>query len=131
MRILFTNSTLNIKDGTVVSGMSNQAETLNVTHGRVWVTIEGSPDDYWLAAGDALEVAPDRLVVIEAFREDSQVFLSHTQEMQTTRRAFDFFNTVPGNPRKTADAAAPIAQFGYTDNLCQQHKPQATPSCTA
>ena len=52
MRILFTNSTLNIKSGMTVSGVSNQRESLSVVRGRVWVTVEGSPDDYWLGAGD-------------------------------------------------------------------------------
>jgi len=94
MRILFTNSTLNIKDGMTVSGVSNRRETLNVLRGRVWVTIEGSPDDYWLGAGDTFTVEPDKLVVIEAYHGDGEVFLSLEQEIESAaeapRRVFDF-----------------------------------------
>ncbi len=135
MRILFTNSTLNIKDGMTVSGVSNQRETLNVVKGRVWVTVEGSADDYWLGAGDSFAVEPDKLVVIEAYHGDGQVILSNTQENEAAgempHRAFDFFRAVPQNPLKTAELAgddrAADAQFGYTGGLCQQQKPQALP----
>ncbi len=142
MRILFTNSTLHIKDGMTVSGVSNRRETLNVVRGRMWVTVEGSTDDYWLGAGDTFSVEPDKLVVIEAYHGDGQVFLSTEQESKAAeeqpRRAFDFFRAVPQNPLKTAelvvDNAAAKVQFGYTGGLCQQQKPQALPkqqACTA
>jgi hypothetical protein len=123
--------------------MSNQHETLNVVRGRVWLTVEGSPDDYWLAAGDSFALEPDKLVVIEAHHGDCQVALSNEQESDAAaeivpHRAFDFFRAVPQNPFKTAelglDVAAANAQFGYTDALCQQQKPQALPeqrACTA
>jgi hypothetical protein len=129
MRILFTNSTLNIKDGMTVSGVSNHRETLNVLRGRLWVTVEGSPDDHWLGAGDSFVVEPGKLVVIEAFRGDGQILLSPEQgrsAKEEPRRAFDFFNALPMNPVKAADT-----QFGYTGGLCQQQKPQAQPACTA
>lgn len=108
MRILFTNSTLNIKQGMTVSGMSSQRETLHVVQGQVWVTVEGSPDDYWLSAGDSMTMEADRLIVIEAHRGDGQVFLSHEQngneraDAQEAHRAFNFFSGVPANPLKTA-----------------------------
>jgi len=135
MRILFTNSTLNIKDGMTVSGVSSQREVLNVLQGRVWLTIEGSPDDYWLGAGDTFVVEPGKLVVIEAYHGDGQVLLSPEQEMERAedepRRAFDFFRALPLNPVKTADLAAADSQFGYTGSLCQQQKPQARPQQSA
>ncbi len=139
MRILFTNSRLNIKTGTTVSGISSQAETLNVVSGKVWLTVEGSPDDYWLSAGDSMVVAADRLVVIEAYREDSQIVLPQLQHDTEVRRAFDFGNGLNGHPWKpAADVAAQVeieegaivplsakaTQFGYTDGLCQQSKAQ-------
>eukprot|EP01037_Dinobryon_pediforme_P034134 gene34134-39919_t len=39
---------------------------LVVKRGYVWITQEGRSDDFWLHAGDAVIVAPGRLVVIEA-----------------------------------------------------------------
>jgi len=143
MRILFTNSRLNIKTGTTVSGISSQAETLNVVSGRIWLTVEGSADDYWLSAGDSMVVAANRLVVIEAHREDSQIVLPQLQHDSEVRRAFDFHSALNRHPGKVAtDAAAqagncgtalpaPSAkptQFGYTGGLCQQSKAQTVPA---
>jgi len=42
--------------------------TLHVTHGVLWVTIEGRLDDHWLRAGDALRFAPGMRVWIGAER---------------------------------------------------------------
>jgi hypothetical protein len=149
MRILFTNSTLNIETGTTVSGISNHAETLNVMKGRVWVTVEGSPDDYWLGKGDSLTIEAGRLVVIEADKMDSQIYLPQTQEVnnhEEVRRVFDFFTAFAANPWKAVpseqlmevsallveqsahSAAAP--QIGYTDGICQQRN-LAAPACPA
>jgi hypothetical protein len=139
MRILFTNSRLNIKPGTTVSGISSQAETLNVVSGKVWLTVEGSPDDYWLSAGESMVVAADRLVVIEAFGEDSQIVLPHLQCDSDVRRAFDFRSALnrhsqplpaealaqAGNDEAAmAPSSAKSTQFGYTGGLCQQSEPQ-------
>lgn len=149
MRILFTNSRLNIKTGTTVSGISSQAETLKVVSGRVWVTIEGCKDDYWLAAGETLVVEAGKLVVIEAFREDSEIHLPHLQHESEVRRAFDFFNALPRHPWKTSitgeaeeatnlnaitmagqvQAAQP--QFGYTGDLCLQSTKLPIQTCSA
>ena len=128
MRILFTNSTLDIKSGVTVSGISNRRETLNVVRGRVWVTIEGSPDDYWLGAGDTFIVEPGKLVVVEAYRGDSQVLLSPEQGdsgENEPRRAFDFFRAPESVPAKAADA-----QFGYTGDLCKQQQQQTQQPAT-
>jgi hypothetical protein len=132
MRILFTNSTLNIKSGMTVSGVSNQRESLSVVRGRVWVTVEGSPDDYWLGAGDTFVVEPGKLVVVEAYRGDSQILLSSEQDEPRDgqpleaepRRAFDFFRA--GESTSTpASAKAGDGQFGYTGDLCQQQQQPA------
>jgi hypothetical protein len=134
MRILFTNSTLNIKDGMTVSGISNRRETLSVLRGRLWLTVEGSADDYWLGAGDSMRIEPDKLVVIEAFRGDGQILLSPEQDQSMEgepHRAFDFFRALPLNPVKSADLAAGGTQIGYTGGLCQQQKQPAQATCTA
>jgi hypothetical protein len=134
MRILFTNSTLNIKDGMTVSGVSNRRETLSVLRGRLWLTVEGSTDDYWLDAGDSMRIEPDKLVVIEAFRGDGQILLSPEQGQAAhdePRRAFDFFRALPMNPVKAASLAAAAPQIGYTGGLCQQQKQPAQATCTA
>ncbi|MBB5390854.1 MULTISPECIES: DUF2917 domain-containing protein [unclassified Herbaspirillum] len=43
-----------------------QVCTLEVSHGRVWVTQEGRADDFWLESGHSMVLLPGALVVIEA-----------------------------------------------------------------
>lgn len=75
MRISFTQKTHAIMAGHAVSGIAEQAQTIRVACGRVWITIEGMLHDHWLSAGESLVVAPGRLVVIEADNVDSRVDL--------------------------------------------------------
>lgn len=73
MRNLFANDVVALEAGRAISGIARQARTLRVTSGRVWLTIEGAPGDYWLEAGDAMTLSPNRLVVLEADAADSRV----------------------------------------------------------
>jgi len=87
MRKLFTKSSLHIAAGATVSGMSTETETLQVSAGRVWITVEGDLDDYWLQAGESITVDAGRLIVIEADKVDSRVSLPLLHE---GHRSFDF-----------------------------------------
>lgn len=80
MRGLFTKESLTVATGQAVSGIARHAQTLRVTGGRVWITEEGTPHDYWLFAGETYAVTPGRLVVIEADAGASRV------ESMLTRR---------------------------------------------
>lgn len=75
MRGLFTNGSLTIGAGQAVSGIARKPQMLRVVSGRVWLTLEGVPHDYWLDAGDTFEVTPGRLVVIEADSHDSRLVI--------------------------------------------------------
>jgi hypothetical protein len=75
MRGLFTNGSLTIGAGQAVSGIARKPQTLRVVSGRVWLTLEGIPHDYWLHTGDTFEVTPGRLVVIEADTHDSRLVI--------------------------------------------------------
>ncbi len=66
MRNLFARSKLLVAAGQAVSGIAPSARLLTVIEGRVWITVEGAPDDHWLGAGQSLEVGAGRLVVIES-----------------------------------------------------------------
>ncbi|MFC5473125.1 DUF2917 domain-containing protein [Paraherbaspirillum soli] len=66
MRTLFTNGSLTIGAGQVMSVSSPVAQSLQIVSGRVWVTVAGQSDDYWLSAGQFLNVAADSHIVIEA-----------------------------------------------------------------
>jgi quercetin dioxygenase-like cupin family protein len=36
----------------------DRPQTLKVTHGQLWVTVEGEAGDFWLKAGDSIELQP-------------------------------------------------------------------------
>jgi hypothetical protein len=103
MRKLFTKSSLCVAAGATVSGVSTEVETLHVTNGRVWITVEGERDDYWLQAGESITVDAGRLIVIEADKVDSRVNLP---VLHDGRRSFDFF--------------APLRALSGTSNNTQQ-----------
>ncbi|RJF97530.1 DUF2917 domain-containing protein [Noviherbaspirillum saxi] len=66
MRGLFTNQLLSIEPGEAISGVASHAQTLRITRGNVWLTVEGIKHDYWLSAGDTFTTIPGRLIVVEA-----------------------------------------------------------------
>jgi hypothetical protein len=69
MRSLFTKDSHDLLPGDILSGIAEKAETLLVTSGLAWITIEGVRDDHWLCSGATLLVPPGRLIVIEAEKE--------------------------------------------------------------
>lgn len=75
MRSLFTKNSLTIRPGEAVSGTAGRIRTLRVLQGRVWITVEGIPHDYWLSAGDTFTTIPGRLTVVEADRLESRIEL--------------------------------------------------------
>lgn len=40
---------------------------LQVTHGRLWLTLDGGGADHWLAAGEGLTLAAGREAVVEGW----------------------------------------------------------------
>jgi uncharacterized protein (DUF2345 family) len=73
MRKLLANESLTIGAGQAMSVTAPVAQTLQITQGRVWVTVSGQGDDYWLSAGQFLNVAADSHIVIEAHKGNSVV----------------------------------------------------------
>ena len=76
MRKLFTKDlkqSLAVDAGQVLSIQTEVAETLQITCGRVWITVSGHSDDYWLGAGQYLNVAAGSHVVLEADKGRSVV----------------------------------------------------------
>ncbi len=74
---LFTNRKFALSSGQVVSGIAGSAQELRIHGGRVWLTVEGSPDDYFLLAGDRFVVSPGRFTVVEA-EQDVSIELRRT-----------------------------------------------------
>lgn len=73
MRNLFATHSLKIAANHAISGIARHGQTLRVICGQVWITMEGSVEDYWLSTGESLELTPGRLVVIEADHLESRV----------------------------------------------------------
>jgi len=80
MRKLFTKEvkqSLAIENGQVLSIQTKVAKTLQITCGRVWITVSGQSDDYWLGAGQYLNVAAGSHVVLEADKGRGVVEVRH------------------------------------------------------
>lgn len=73
MSNIFANPSYTIAGGTAVSGTLEQPHAIQIACGRVWLTIEGDDCDYWLSAGESLNLPAGRLVVIEADRQASLI----------------------------------------------------------
>ena len=106
MRGLFTNNSVNIQAGQAVSGIADHAHTLRINAGRVWLTVEGIRQDYWLHAGDSFTVIPGRLIVVEADRVASRIELAPRQPALQLRKAATQLGDMvrrlmPGNSGKT------------------------------
>lgn len=76
MRKQFTAHALTIGAGQTVSGVANSARVLRILSGRVWITVEGISNDYWLFAGDTFTLTPGALTVIEADAGCSRIELA-------------------------------------------------------
>jgi hypothetical protein len=85
---LFAREALTVAAGQAVSGVTRRPRTVRVLAGRVWLTVEGAPDDHWLAAGDSIAVAAGRLVVLEADRA-SHIALSPVHATSCTTALFN------------------------------------------
>jgi len=93
---IFTNEvkqSLAIDAGQVLSIQTAVAETLQITCGRVWITVSGQSDDYWLGAGQYLNVAAGSHVVLEADKGRSVV-----EVRQQTPGSVSAARTVRGLP---------------------------------
>ena len=72
----FANPSYTIAAGATLSGNAEQARKIEVACGRVWLTIAGQKDDYWLSAGESMTIPANQLVVIEAEDKASLIELS-------------------------------------------------------
>lgn len=99
MRRLLANESLSIGAGQAMSVIAPVAQTLQITQGRVWVTVAGQGDDYWLSAGQFLNVAADSHIVIEAIKSNSVVQIQQlsTRLPSPTARA-GFSKPLGANP---------------------------------
>ncbi|HEX6705079.1 MAG TPA: DUF2917 domain-containing protein [Albitalea sp.] len=69
-----TSALLHLRDGQLVRCPDAHEVWLTVVHGRVWVTQADDPDDHFLAAGQAMRIAPSAQAVVGA-EGDAQVMV--------------------------------------------------------
>lgn len=67
MATLFTKGMQTLVDGQALSGVAAQPAVFRVSSGRVWLTIAGMRQDYWLRAGSTMVVPAGYLVVLESY----------------------------------------------------------------
>jgi quercetin dioxygenase-like cupin family protein len=75
MSTQFSNHLISIIAGQVISRTFTDSMRLEVVSGRIWVTLSGIQDDFWLKTGESLLLEAGRLTVIEAEKETSQIAL--------------------------------------------------------
>jgi hypothetical protein len=86
MATLFTKESTLLACNQVVSGVAPEATTVRITKGRVWLTIAGRHQDYWLYAGETMVVPAHCLIVLEASGGDARVEL-----VRTPKRLLEWF----------------------------------------
>ncbi len=66
MKTLFTREFHTLAAGQLLSGTTRESRKLHVVHGKVWLTVEGELDDYWLGTDESLLLPAGRHIVLEA-----------------------------------------------------------------
>ncbi|SAK67185.1 hypothetical protein AWB77_02593 [Caballeronia fortuita] len=64
----------------------DRPQTLRVTGGRIWLTVEGSADDYWLDAGASVELKPFTTIWVSATADASWFSMSSDSTRSGARR---------------------------------------------
>src|SRR5450830_692717 len=65
MQNIFINRSLHLRTGELATVQINGAIKLQIGKGRVWITMEGAPDDYWLSGGEQIEIAGRGMLVVD------------------------------------------------------------------
>jgi hypothetical protein len=66
--------------GQITSFILSEPMQVQIESGRVWLTISGMAEDFWLADGEVLALPAHRRVVIEAYKAASQITLCAAPE---------------------------------------------------
>jgi quercetin dioxygenase-like cupin family protein len=67
----------------------DRPQTLRVTRGQVWLTIEGAADDYWLDAGASVELKPYTTIWVSATEDASWFSMASGSTRGSARRLAD------------------------------------------
>ena len=67
----------------------DRPQTLRVTRGQIWLTIEGEADDHWLDAGASVELEPYTTIWVSGTADASWFSLASGSTRVRTRRLSD------------------------------------------
>lgn len=70
-----------LSSGQLRSFVFSEPVQVCIEQGCVWLTISGMAEDFWIGAGDVLDLPAHRQVVIEAHKTASVFSLSATSEL--------------------------------------------------
>ncbi|MEO6354927.1 MAG: DUF2917 domain-containing protein [Burkholderiaceae bacterium] len=73
MKNIVAHDSLVLQSGQLISVSADAALTMQIDCGRVWVTMDGDKEDYWLFDGATLVLIAGRHVVIEADKLFSRI----------------------------------------------------------
>ncbi|MFO1319636.1 MAG: DUF2917 domain-containing protein [Burkholderiales bacterium] len=62
-------------------------QSLDVLEGEIWLTVEGDPRDYVLAAGERFDVRGPEAIVVTALSPDAVLFRTGAAAVTAERRA--------------------------------------------
>lgn len=71
MQVRSIQQSLSLPAGQIRSFLLASPVEVHVTHGRIWLTISGMADDYWMSEGDAMLLPAHQKVLVEAYKADS------------------------------------------------------------
>ncbi|MDR5761492.1 DUF2917 domain-containing protein [Caballeronia sp. LZ035] len=84
----------------------DRPQTLRVTRGQIWLTIEGQTDDHWLGAGDSVELPPYTTIWVSGNREASWFSMASTSAPVRTRGPGDMLRAWFGRRAQPVKLAA-------------------------
>ncbi|MFM0321868.1 DUF2917 domain-containing protein [Caballeronia glebae] len=64
----------------------DRPQTLRVTRGQIWLTIEGAADDYWLDAGASVELKPYTTIWVSGTKDASWFSMASDSTRAGARR---------------------------------------------
>ncbi|SPB16156.1 hypothetical protein NOV72_03357 [Caballeronia novacaledonica] len=67
----------------------DRPQTLRVTRGQVWLTMEGAADDYWLDAGSSVELKPYTTIWVSGTEDASWFSLASDSTRGGARKLGD------------------------------------------
>jgi len=71
MRVSLSNGIIQLDEWKPLAFRDARGVRLECTAGRVWLTVEGQPGDFYLAAGEGLRLASNGLAVVEGMPQGS------------------------------------------------------------